>query len=245
MCGKFTQMMSWSDLVALMRGLERRGDQDGSPGGGGEGSESGGDDRVETATPMRMARIIALDETGERQLVAMRWGFVAPWEPKKIIVHARCETIDTLRSFKDAFARRRGILVCRTFNEGQEVGSKTRQFVVSPKDGKPIAIAVIYQQASEPGGAAFWTFAMVTTPPNRLIGTITDRMPAVLQPHQWAKWLGEEPATPDELKAMLTPFEGDWEMAPQEPTKPPRPPKPPRGPRATDKPPMPDLFDPS
>lgn len=236
MCGKFTQMRSWRDLVSLMRGI----DPDAGPasGGGGEGD----DDRAETATPMRNARIIALDDKGERRLVAMRWGFVSPWDPGKLIVHARAETIDEKRSFREAFARRRGILVCRTFNEGQEVGSRTKQFVITPKDGKPLAIAVIYEPATLPDGQTILTFAMVTTPPNALIATITDRMPAVLRPGDWATWLGEAPASPAELKAMLRPFEGDWDMAPQEPPKPPRPPKPRPGPRVTDKPSQRDLF---
>lgn len=222
MCGKFTQDASWTELHALMRALDpeeiRKAAERRASGDGGEA-----DDRVDVATPMRMARIIALDEDGERQLVLMRWGLIAPWEPGKLVIHARCETIDRLPTFKDAFTKRRGILVCRTFNEGQEIGSKTKQFVITPKDGQPIAIAAIWQPATLPNGQPILTFAMVTTPPNKLIGTITDRMPAVLQPGDWSKWLGEVPATPEELKAMLMPYDGDWDMSPQDPPRPPRP----------------------
>lgn len=252
MCGKFTQMYSWRTLVGLMRGLSpKEADRDagGSSEGGGGGPE---EDRAEVLMPMRFANIIALDEKGERQLVPMRWGFLTPWRTGGIM-HARCETIDTLRTFKDAFANRRGILVCKTFNEGKEVPSskpggksKTEQFVITPRDGKPISIAVIYEQCP-PDHGAFWTFAMVTTEPNKLIGTITDRMPAILQPGDWAKWLGEEPATVEELKGMLKPYEGDWDMGPEKPPaapKPPKPPKPPRSPRVTDKPRQGGLFDP-
>jgi len=68
------------------------------------------------------------------------------------------------------------------------------------------------------------TFVMVTTPANKLISRITDRMPAIIQPEQWATWLGETPAPLGEIKAMLQPFEGDWDMAEQ--AKPQRPAKP-------------------
>lgn len=235
MCGKFTQDRSWSELHALMRALEpgaahpeaARGDR------GGEAEE-----RV-VATPMRMASIVRLDDDGERQTALMRWGFDAPWERAKLVIHARCETVDTKPTFRDAFAKRRGILVCRTFNEGQEVGSKTRQFVIAPKDGRPVAIAVIWQAETLPSGQPILTFVMVTTPNNELIGTITDRMPAVLQPGDWSKWLGEEPATLAELKAMLKPYDGEWDMSPQDP---PTPPKPPRGPSAKDSPSQGNLF---
>jgi putative SOS response-associated peptidase YedK len=34
-------------------------------------------------------------------------------------------------------------------------------------------------------------------------------MPVILAEEDWAKWLGEEPATNDELKALLVPFKDD------------------------------------
>ena len=59
---------------------------------------------------------------------------------------------------------------------------------------------------------------MVTAPANRLIATLpTDRMPAVLAPEDWAKWLGEEPASVDDVKACLKTVEGvRWAMTRQE-----------------------------
>lgn len=35
---------------------------------------------------------------------------------------------------------------------------------------------------------------------------IHNRMPVILAPNSWPIWLGEEPATADELKAMLVPY---------------------------------------
>jgi putative SOS response-associated peptidase YedK len=119
---------------------------------------------------------------------------------------------------------RRGLLVVRTFNEGKEVTpTKTEQYVVTPRDGKPIAIAVIWERWGEHHAGSLESFAMVTTAANALIGTITDRMPAVIAPEHWSKWLGEEPASIDELKAILQPFEGDWDMEPATRARPPTP----------------------
>ena len=47
---------------------------------------------------------------------------------------------------------------------------------------------------------------IITCPPNALIGTLHDRMPVILAEASWAKWLGEVPATDDELKALLVPI---------------------------------------
>ena len=59
MCGKFTQMASWRDVHAFSQPLVLK--------------VAG--DAVETATPMRIAHILRLDEAGERVMVPMRWGF--------------------------------------------------------------------------------------------------------------------------------------------------------------------------
>jgi len=46
---------------------------------------------------------------------------------------------------------------------------------------------------------------IITCPPNAIAGTLHDRMPVILAPDDWGRWLGDEPASPDELKALLVP----------------------------------------
>jgi putative SOS response-associated peptidase YedK len=53
------------------------------------------------------------------------------------------------------------------------------------------------------------SFAIVTTPPNELCAALHNRMPAVLKPEMWPAWLGEQPATVSDLKAMLAPYPSD------------------------------------
>ncbi len=251
MCGKFTQMMSWATLVRLYNIHVEPGDDVNLDTEGGDGGPD--DERVETSTPFRTARIMVTDDLGRRRLVRMRWGYPKPGpaQPGKrpeLIVHARSETIEKLPTFRKAFADgRRGVLIVRSFNEGEEVGSRTKQYVIKPNDRQPVAIAVIFDQFTAENGAPYLAFVMVTTAANPLISSITDRMPAVLEAKDIGKWLGEEAATPDELKAILKPLEGDWTMGPEKPDPPPRPPRGPRppkppAPRRTDKPSQGSLF---
>ena len=51
-----------------------------------------------------------------------------------------------LRTFAKAFHEARGILMVATFNEGAEINGKTKQWVITPNDRMPIAIAVICEQ---------------------------------------------------------------------------------------------------
>ena len=212
MCGKFTQMMSWGELVALA-------DLIGAP-----------DGPIETVTPMRFATVIRLTPEGVRQAARMRWGFVPadardPSVGTKFI-HARAETLEQKPTFRDAFLERRGLLVVNTFNEGKEITPrKTEQHVVTLRDRKATAIAVIWERwHGNPALPPLETFAMVTVPANDVIGTITDRMPALVADEDWAKWLGEESATVDALKAVLRP--SDLPMDMEKAGKPPPPPRP-------------------
>lgn len=177
-------------------------------------------DEAVIGTPMRMCQVIHLDDSGIRANTAMRWGFVdgrakSPLERPKHM-HARAETIDTLPTFAGPFAFRRGILLTRTFNVGQELSNgRVVQHTITPRDSKPIAIAVIWEKWENRSEGTLLTFVMVTTPPSALIATVTDRMPAILRPEHWPLWLGETDAPPAEVKSILQTFDGDWEMAEQ------------------------------
>ena len=46
----------------------------------------------------------------------------------------------------------------------------------------------------------------MTGEPNELIAPIHNRMPVILPPEAWPAWLGEIPASPIELQALLRPF---------------------------------------
>jgi putative SOS response-associated peptidase YedK len=209
MCGKFTQMMTWRAL----HGLYSISDTFIAPIPGKSAPEE-----VEIITPVRDASVLVW-ENGVYNMKRMRWGFAhksakAPGS-RPDHIHARAETIDTLPTFADAFANRRGLLIVKTFNEGEEVGKKTVQHTITPNDGKPMAIAVIFERWEHDDGGELLTFVMVTTPPNPLIAKITDRMPAVIQPKDWALWLGATPGHLHEIKALLVSQEGDWSMGPE------------------------------
>jgi putative SOS response-associated peptidase YedK len=46
---------------------------------------------------------------------------------------------------------------------------------------------------------------LLTCGPNADMATLHDRMPVILAETDWPKWLAEEPATEDELMALLKP----------------------------------------
>jgi len=203
MCGKFTQMATWSEVVAFSQPLVAIPE----------------DGAVTVSTPMRVAQVMRLGEDGRREIVPMRWGFSKPGNTsfKPDHMHARSETIDSRPMFMESFAERRGIVLVETFNEGEALPSgKTKQWVVRPNDRKPIAIAVIWEDWQGADGATP-CFIQVTVPANALVSKITDRMPAILHQEDWPVWLGEADASLRDVKALLQTFddEGNWDLSEQ------------------------------
>jgi putative SOS response-associated peptidase YedK len=233
MCGKFTAMSSWAEVVAFSQPLTERG-------GGGEPGDGSNDEIVTFRVGGPLPVIVWDAEARQRRVVRMRWGFPDPrdWRRPRPI-HARSETVEAKEPFRRPFhAGQRGIVVFRTFNEGEEVTkpsgkTETRQWTIDPRDGQPRGFAFVWNRFTLPDTPVpMLACVMVTVPANDLIRrTIkpleTDpRMPAILEDEAWSTWLGEDADTPPAAaKAILKTMEGvNWQAAPEPKT--PRPRKP-------------------
>lgn len=208
MCGKFTAMYSWREVVAFSQPLTR------------EDVRESDNDRVETYRVMTVVPVIVWDAIErKRRVIPMRWGWPnlknGNWKVPKHI-HARGETIDELPSFAPSFRDgQRGIVVMRTFNEAPDIPGPSIQHTITPGDIGALGVAFIYRQFEVPEVAATMPATiMVTMPANELIAKLpTDRMPAVLRDEDWKIWLGEEPADLARVKACLKTVEGvNWTM---------------------------------
>lgn len=204
MCGKFTAKRSWRSVVEFSRAFTVQPD-----------------DETVTYRVMTPVPLIVLErESGRRTVIPVRWGFPHPndWKRPQPI-HARAETIETTKAFAEAFlGGQRGIALVSTFNEAPDNEGPTIQHVITPNPDMAIGIAFVWRAFGVGQPQPLIAACMVTVPANRLVATLpTDRMPAVLEAKDWAKWLGEEPATADELKAVLkTREEPGWTMRPEE-----------------------------
>ena len=221
MCGKFTAYSSWSEVVAFSQPLTASGGDDGQ--GSGDGGSDGSNDEIVTYRVGGLLPVIVWDaEAGQRRLVRMRWGFPAPkdWRRPQPI-HARSETIDSREPFRKPFhGGQRGIVVFRTFNEGEELvkpsgATETRQWTIDPQDGQPHGFAFLWQRFTIPDfPAPLLACVMATVPANELIrGTVKSReddprMPAILEDDAWSTWLGEDNAPPTAAKAVLKTMNG-------------------------------------
>ena len=148
-------------------------------------------------------------QTGEVSLDSLRWGLIPYWcqDPKggRKPINAKCETVDRLPMFRDAYRRRRCLLPVDGFYEWKAIkGQKAKQpYAIAMKDGKPFGIGGLWENWEDPSSGEWTrTFAVITTDANELVAEIHDRMPLILAPADYSRWLSTEPDPRD----LLRPF---------------------------------------
>jgi len=179
MCGKFTAMASYAEVVAWEETFFLKPD-----------------DREMIFRVMGNLPVIVLDrEQMRRRVPQMRWGFPHPKDWKRPQpIHARAETIEITGAFADGFLDgQRGIVLTKTFNEAPDTEGPTEQHTITPGATKALAIAFVWRKFDVGAALPLFAACMVTVPANKLIASLpTSRMPAVLAPEDWAIWLGRQ-----------------------------------------------------
>jgi putative SOS response-associated peptidase YedK len=147
---------------------------------------------------------------GKRIAEVMRWGLI-PWWAKDAKVgfssiNARAETVDTAPAFREAWRKgQRCLVVTDGFYEWKK--PEKQPYAVAMADDDLMVMAGLWDEWKDRRtGERIKSCTVITCPPNGIIGALHDRMPVILSDRDWAKWLGEEPATLQKLKALLVPF---------------------------------------
>jgi putative SOS response-associated peptidase YedK len=125
------------------------------------------------------------------------------WRPQAN--QCQCETVRTLPTFRDAYRLRRCIVPVDGFFEWKAIkGRKAKQpYAVARKAGKPFGIGGIWENWKDPASSEWIrTFAIITTDANLLVMDIHDRMPLILPPEGYSRWLSDEPDPAD----LMRPF---------------------------------------
>lgn len=170
--------------------------------------------------------LVAVQASGDVRLEAMRWGLIPPWARDKSIgaklANARAETIDEKTSFRQPFRRRRCLLPVDGYYEWESRPSGKQPVYYSMRDGDLFCLAGLWEtwttpeQTDEPelpglGQAqaeTLCTFTVITTTPNRLAKRVHDRMPVIVHPADYDRWLSAESQAAD-LKQLLQPFDDE------------------------------------
>ncbi len=126
-----------------------------------------------------------------RRLDLLKWGLVPYWakDPSRGPINARSETVAEKPSFRDAFKKRRCLVVADGFYEWQKVaGGGKKPFYFQLPDGSPFAFAGLWERWTR-GDEPLETFTILTKEANQIVGEIHPRMPVILGREGYAPWL--------------------------------------------------------
>ncbi len=143
----------------------------------------------------------------------MRWGLIPFWAKNRSIgsrmINARAETVVDKPSFRDAFRRRRCLVLADGFYEWRRTATGKRPMRVALRSGEPFAFAGIWSMWKDPEDNSIPTCAIITTSANELLRLIHHRMPAILPREMEGFWLDRSIQDTTELRSVLTPYPDD------------------------------------
>lgn len=163
-------------------------------------------------------------ETGQRELVVMRWGLVPYWAKTPAhnfsTINAKAETLLEKPAFREPFRQRRCLVPVNSYFEWQVVDAKSRKkqaWAIGLKSEKPFALGGIWDLWKSQQGVRLESYAIVTTETNELLAPLHDRMPLIIDPRDYDRWLalGDSERPPVDL---LRPYDSEqmkmWRVKP-------------------------------
>jgi putative SOS response-associated peptidase YedK len=166
--------------------------------------------------PTQPVPVVRTSETGGRELVLLRWGLIPHWSRDAAMaakmINARAETVADKPAFRDAFRSRRCLVPADGFYEWRTEDGRKQPFRIGMKGGAPFAFAGLWDRwtATAEGpifaaGQCVETVTIITVTANDKLRPIHPRMPAILPPEAFERWLdtGDNPGT---ALALLRPY---------------------------------------
>lgn len=194
MCGRFTMTVDPAQLRDAFPWLDIR--EDWEP-------------RFNIA-PTQPVAVVA--NRGDNRLDFFRWGLIPSWTKDPSIgnrlINARAETLAEKASFRNAYRRRRCLILADGFYEWKtEASTKRKQpMYIRMKTGEPFGFAGLWEAWNPPDGSQVLSCTIITTEPNELVRGIHNRMPVILERGAYSDWLSPAEMNPQDLQYLLKPY---------------------------------------
>lgn len=160
------------------------------------------------ACPTQLLPVITSDNPDG--LSFFYWGINPTFTKNKSIskklVLAPIEDIPNKASLKRHLRTQRCVIVADGFYDWKTLTKKGRTpYRFFLPDNEPFAIAGLWDSFESDQDEVIHTFMMITTPANREVADITDRMPAILETDFLIEWLNDS-NTEESMISLLKPY---------------------------------------
>ena len=146
----------------------------------------------------------------DRRSGFMRWGLIPHWAKTASIgsrmINARAETVAQRPAFRDAFRKRRCLVLADGFYEWQRAGSVRKPMRIIMESGEPFAFAGLWAIWRDSEGNRIPSCTVITTEANDLLRPIHHRMPVILPREMEEFWLDRDVQDVAVLENALTAY---------------------------------------
>jgi putative SOS response-associated peptidase YedK len=166
--------------------------------------------------------VAVVPNNGRRELDFFTWGLIPSWakDPKigSRMINARSETLTEKPSFRAAYKRRRCLILADGFYEWSKERLSDGRDIKTPiyvrlESGEPFAFAGLWELWQSAEGDEIYSCTIITMWPNDLLKPIHDRMPLILDPDLYDRWLDQEEKPSGELSDFLIPYPAEQMVA--------------------------------
>jgi putative SOS response-associated peptidase YedK len=212
MCGRYTQLMTWRELVELYRITEPqeptpnlRPRYNAAPTGRKNPDPLPMVRGTETAGRAGAGR--AAGQAGGRTLRLAWWGLLPASSrdfPKWSLINARAETLAVKWPWKALVGRRHCLVPADGYYEWRAEAGGKQPYLFTRKARAPFAFAGLWDRWRNPAdGQVIESFTIIVTTPNPLSALVHEKaMPVMLEPEQFEAWL----AAGEDALALLKPY---------------------------------------
>jgi len=141
--------------------------------------------------PTDIAPVLVAEQQSS-QAVLMTWGFPR-WQGSGVIINARAETAAEKPMFRSSISQRRCIIPSTGFFEWDHLDGKPKsKFLLHSKESPILYMAGLYSKFEDPRVGKYAAYVILTVDANASVRPIHDRMPLVVEPGQYDRWLHDE-----------------------------------------------------
>lgn len=150
---------------------------------------------------------------GPRELRLVRWGLIPSWvkDPRDFatLINARAETAAEKPSFRGSMRHRRCLVPADAYYEWTGSAGHKRPHMARPRGGGLMALAGLWEHWLGADGSEMETMAILTTAANATLMPIHDRMPVILAPGDFERWLDCRSGSAADIEDLLRPAPDD------------------------------------
>lgn len=174
--------------------------------------------RYNVAPSQPVSVIVQSRRTGDRLHHEKKWGLLPGWsrDPKLAykLINARSETVAEKPAFRQAFQKRRCLIVADGFYEWQAASKgqdKHKQpYLIQLQTQSLFAFAGLWERWRSPDtDDVVFSCTILTTVANEAMAPIHHRMPVILPPQAYDPWLDSAYYDREQLESLMQPYDSE------------------------------------